>query len=82
VYALRRDGNAQTLAWIAVGGIALIVVGSILLLEPINTKFRRLPEGTPPPHAASLHARWSRLHLIRMVLAIASLALFVTATLS
>jgi hypothetical protein len=82
IYALGRDGNARTLAWLALGGVALIIVGSLLLLEPINSKFRRLPEGTPPPDAASLHARWARLHLTRAVVAIASLVLFVTATLS
>ncbi|RSM64774.1 hypothetical protein DMB66_19245 [Actinoplanes sp. ATCC 53533] len=82
VFALRHEGIARALAWIALGGITLIVVGSVLLLEPINTKFRRLPEGTPPPDAASLHTRWTWLHLVRTVLAVASLGLFVTATLS
>ncbi|MEU6349299.1 DUF1772 domain-containing protein [Streptomyces sp. NPDC047072] len=80
VYALRHDGDARTLAWTALGTVALIVVVSIVLLEPINTKFRRLPEGTPPPDAASLHARWARLHIARAVVAVASLALFVSAT--
>lgn len=80
VYALRHDGTASTLAWIAFGGVALIVVGSLLLLEPINSQFRRLPEGTPPPSAAALLVRWSRLHIPRSVVAIASLVLFVAAT--
>ena len=82
IHALRLDGDVRTLTWLAVGGVALIVVGSLLLLEPINSKFRRLPEGTPPPDAATLHARWARLHLARAVVAVASLALLVTATLT
>lgn len=79
-YALGHDGSARALTWTAVGGIVLIVAGSITFLEPINSKFRRLPEGTPPPDAASLHARWSRLHLLRTAVALTSLALFVIAT--
>jgi hypothetical protein len=79
-YALRHDGTARTLTWIALSGVTVIVLGSILLLEPINNKFRRLPEGTPPPDAAALHTRWSWLHLGRTVVAVASLALFVAAT--
>jgi hypothetical protein len=81
-YAIGHHGTARTLAWAAVGAVALIVVGSVLLLEPINTRFRRLPEGTPPPDAAELYARWTRLHLARTVVAVTSLALFATATLS
>ncbi|MFD1538966.1 DUF1772 domain-containing protein [Nonomuraea guangzhouensis] len=81
-HALGHEGLARTLAWIAVGGIALVVVGSILLLEPINSRFRRLPEGAPPPDAADLHVRWSWLHLGRTVVAVVSLTLFVLAALS
>ncbi|WP_020415658.1 DUF1772 domain-containing protein [Amycolatopsis sp. ATCC 39116] len=82
MYALRHDGAARVLTWLGFAGVALIVVGSIVLLEPINSKFRRLPEGTPPEHAATLFVRWSWLHIVRAGVAIASLALFVAATVS
>jgi hypothetical protein len=73
-HTLIHQGLARTPAW--------LVVGSILLLEPINSRFRRLPEGTPPEDAASLYARWSWLHLSRTGVAVISLIVFVLAALS
>lgn len=70
-------GRMLSLAGVAL--LAVILVSSIILAEPINSQFRRLPEGTVPPDAESLRQRWRRFHLIRAALAVAAFALFVTA---
>jgi hypothetical protein len=62
-----------------VGLLAVILVSSIILAEPINSQFRRLPEGTVPPDAEHLRRRWRRFHLVRTALAVAAFALLVTA---
>ena len=43
VFALNSGGRATILAWIGFALIALIMVASITLAEPMNSKFRRLP---------------------------------------
>jgi Domain of unknown function (DUF1772) len=70
-------GRMLSLAGVAL--LAVILVSSIILAEPINSQFRRLPEGIVPPDAESLRQRWRRFHLIRAALAVAAFALFVTA---
>jgi hypothetical protein len=67
------------------GGIALlaiILVSSIVLAEPINEVFRRLPEGIVPPDADRLRRRWRRFHLLRTALAVSAFTLFVNAVAS
>jgi hypothetical protein len=59
--------------------LAVILVSSIILAEPINSQFRRPPEGVVPPVAESLRRRWRRFHLVRTALAVAAFALFVNA---
>src|SRR5215472_17352123 len=44
-FALNRSGAATALAWAGLGFIVLVVVASITIGEPINSKFLRLPEG-------------------------------------
>ena len=44
VFALNSDGRAAALAWIGVALIAVIMVASIAIAEPMNSQFRRLPE--------------------------------------
>src|SRR6478752_3590359 len=45
VFAAGSLGSARLLAWAAVAFIAIVVLGSIAIAEPINSRFRRLPEG-------------------------------------
>ncbi len=74
VFALNSDGRAAALAWIGVALIAVIMVASIAIAEPMNSRFRRLPEGQAPEGAEQLRIRWRRLHLARTGVALASLA--------
>jgi hypothetical protein len=78
-FASLADGGARTLALARMGLLAIILVGSIVVAEPINSQFRRLPEGVVPPQAERLRRRWRRFHLIRTALGIAALACLITA---
>jgi hypothetical protein len=48
--------------------LAVILVSSIVLAEPINNQFRRHPEGVVPPDADRLRRVWRRFHLFRTAL--------------
>jgi hypothetical protein len=74
VFALNSAGRAAVLAWIGFALIALIMVASITLAEPMNSKFRRLPEGQAPDRVEQLRITWCRFHWARTVVALASLA--------
>jgi hypothetical protein len=50
-FALNRSGAATALACAGVGFIVLVMVASIIIGEPINSKFRMLPEGQMPERA-------------------------------
>jgi Domain of unknown function (DUF1772) len=80
VFALNSGGRAAVLAWTGIGLIVLIVVASITLAEPINSRFRRLPEGQPPDRAEQLRIIWCRFHRARTVVALGSLACLVAAS--
>lgn len=54
--------------------IAVIIVASIVIAEPINSKFRRLPEGHAPDAAEQLRTTWRRFHLARTITGLAALA--------
>ena len=62
VFALNSGGRAAVLAWIGIALIALIMVASITLAEPMNSKFRRLPEGQAPDRVEQLQITWRRFH--------------------
>ena len=80
VFAWNSQGRAAVLAWIGVASIAVIMVGSIVLAEPMNSKFRRLPEGQAPEHAERLRITWRRLHWVRTVVALGALACLAAAS--
>jgi Domain of unknown function (DUF1772) len=80
VFAVNTDGRAATLAWTAVALIGLIIVASIVIAEPMNSKFRRLPEGQAPEGAEQLRIVWRRFHLARTVVTLAALACLAAAT--
>lgn len=74
-------GATSALAWCAFGCYAIVIVGSVILAEPVNTKFRRLPEGTPPERAEYYRTYWRWFHRARTVLGVAAFALSVWAVL-
>jgi hypothetical protein len=79
MFALTTNGPAATLTWIATTLIAIIIVSSIVLAEPINSRFRRLPEGQQPEGAEQLRTTWRRFHYARTLLALAAFACIVGA---
>jgi hypothetical protein len=52
----------------------LVIIGSIAIAEPINSRFRRLPEGVAPSQAEGDRTAWRRFHIIRIVAALAAFA--------
>jgi Domain of unknown function (DUF1772) len=78
-FASLSGGSARMLSVAGIALLAVILVSSLILAEPINSQFRRVPEGTVPQSADDLRRRWRRFHLVRTALALAAFALFVTA---
>jgi len=74
VFALGSHGRAQLLGWISLALVAAVILCSIVIAEPINSKFRRLAEGQVPVGAEQYRARWRRFHAIRGVLALIGFA--------
>ncbi|MDQ3788245.1 MAG: DUF1772 domain-containing protein [Actinomycetota bacterium] len=72
LFALNSSGRAATLTWVAVGLFGVIIVSSLIVAEPINSRFRRLPEGDPPDGAERLRVTWRRFHYGRTLLGIAA----------
>ena len=79
VFALNSDGHAAVLAWTGVRLVAVIMVASIAIAEPMNSKFRRLSEGQAPEGAEQIRLSWRRFHLARTAVALAALACFAAA---
>lgn len=73
-FAVAQDGGTQLLAWFGAGLALLAIAASIVIAEPINSRFRRLPEGTPPPQPEQDRSTWRRFHRVRAVVAVASFA--------
>ena len=80
VFALNSVGRAAVLAWIGFALIALIMAASITLAEPVNSKFRRLPEGQVPDRVKQLRISWCRFRRARTVVALGALACLVAAS--
>lgn len=80
VFALNSDGRAAALAWIGTVLIAVVIFGSVIFAEPINSKFRRLSEGQAPEGAEQLRITWRRFHWARTVVALVALACLAAAT--
>lgn len=75
IFALTSGGGrAAVLAWIATGLLAIVMVSSILVAEPMNYKFRRVPEGQVPDGAERIRVVWRRFHLIRTLIGCAAFA--------
>jgi hypothetical protein len=80
VFAVNSEDRAAVLAWIGFALIALIIVASIALAEPINSRFRQLPEGQAPDRVEDLRITWCRFHWARTVAALGALACLVAAS--
>jgi O-antigen ligase len=78
-FAVLAGGAARMLALAGIALLAVILVSSLVLAEPINSQFRRRPEGVVPPDAERLRRVWRRFHLVRTALAVAAFGLLVTA---
>jgi hypothetical protein len=78
-FAWFTEGVSRALALVAIGLLVLILVGSIVIAEPINSRFRRLPEGVVPPQADVLRRRWRRFHLARTCFGVAALVCLISA---
>jgi hypothetical protein len=74
ILGVTAGAAATALAWVGVGFIVLVVVASITIAEPINSKFRRLPEGQMPKWAEHYRTLWRRFHAARNLAALAALA--------
>jgi hypothetical protein len=79
LFALNTSGRGALMTWIATALIGVIIVGSLIVAEPINTRFRRVPEGHPPDGAERMRIIWRRFHYGRTVLGIAAFACVVDA---
>jgi hypothetical protein len=72
LFALNASGRPATLTWVAVALLGVIIVSSLIVAEPINARFRRVPEGNTPEHADRLRITWRRFHYGRTLLGIAA----------
>lgn len=78
-FAALAGGTARPLAIAAIVLLAVVLITSIVLAEPINSQFRRRAEGVVPPDAERLRRRWRRFHLIRTALVVTAFCLMVIA---
>jgi hypothetical protein len=75
VFAILLEGGAErVLAWSGTGFNVLVIITSVAIGEPINSKFRRLPEGQIPERAEHYRDLWRKFHTVRTFAALASLA--------
>ncbi|WP_157187190.1 DUF1772 domain-containing protein [Nocardia vinacea] len=82
LFSTHASGNSRLLGWLGLACLVVIMVGSALLGEPINSKFRRLAEGTPPEGAEALRAFWRRFHFVRTGVAVAALVFLIAAVIA
>lgn len=82
VFALNVDGLSAWLAWVGVALVVLIIGGSTLIAEPMNSKFRRLPEGGIPEGAERIRTVWRRFHWTRTVVAVGACAVLAAAAIA
>jgi len=78
-FAVLSNGPARTWALAGIGMLTVILIGSLVLAEPINNQFRRRAEGVVPEDAEHLRRFWRRFHMIRTALAVPAFLCLVTA---
>jgi len=72
-FATHAGPSASKAAWVGAGLVLLVIIASVSFAEPVNSKFRRLPEGTVPEGAERYRVFWRRFHTCRNVVAIVAL---------
>jgi Domain of unknown function (DUF1772) len=82
LFASQVSGTAAASAWWSMAFQALIIAASLVLAEPVNSKFRRLPEGTPPMGALRYRTFWARFHLVRTFGSVAAFSAAIAAVLT
>jgi Domain of unknown function (DUF1772) len=81
-FALSSGGQARTSALAAAAGLAVVLVGSVAWLVPIQRRLVVLEAGQPVPEFERLRTQWLRGHLLRTAVALASMILVVVAAVS
>ena len=79
-FAGSADGAARALAGLAAGGFLLVLVGSVVLLVPIQRRLVALGSEPPSADVERLRAQWLGGHLVRTAVALAVFVLAVVAT--
>lgn len=79
LFALTATGRGAALGWVAVALLGVIIVSSLVVAEPINGRFRRVPEGITPDRADRLRVTWRRFHYARTILGVAAFGCLVFA---
>jgi hypothetical protein len=79
VFAVQTDGTGQALAWAGIAQIVVVIVWSVSLMEPLNSRFRRLPEGSAPDNAERIRDVWQRRHLARTAISLGALVCLIVA---
>jgi hypothetical protein len=79
VFAVDVGGATESLTWVGVGLVVAAVIWSVILMEPLNSKFRKLPEGTAPEGLDAIRELWRRRHLARTLVAVCAICCFAVA---
>ncbi|WP_433191853.1 anthrone oxygenase family protein [Nocardia sp. CA-107356] len=82
LFSTQSSGSSRLFGWLGLLCLAVIMIGSILFGEPINSKFRRLAEGTPPEGAEGLRTFWRRFHFARTGVAVVALIFLIAAVIA
>ena len=81
-FAVSAGGQARTPALAAAAGLAVVLVGSVAWLVPIQRRLVASETGQPVPEYERLRTQWLRGHVLRTAVALASLILVVVAAVS
>jgi hypothetical protein len=81
-FAVGSGASARTPALAAAAGLAVVLVGSVAWLVPIQRRLVASETGQPVPEFERLRTQWLRGHVIRTAVALASLILVVVAAVS
>lgn len=71
-FAVTSGGRSALLAWVGCGLIVMVILASVVIAEPINSKFRRVAEWQVPADVERYRMRWCRFHAVRNVIALAA----------
>ncbi|WP_285032722.1 DUF1772 domain-containing protein [Mycolicibacterium sp. lyk4-40-TYG-92] len=78
-FAVGSQGRSAVFAWVGIAFICVIMIASIVRAEPMNSKFRKLPEGQAPEGIEQIRTAWRRFHWARTAVALGVLACFAAA---